>query len=144
MMSLPHRCTVAITAVDRKIFLRFEPRVTPRQTIGDEAGLAIGLDRIGFDLCSDIEDHGGVSRNESRTIGGGVPYRARAAHPFARRGWTAGKGSKLRDRRELRKSSRGIGFAKRNPCPLSKPRPTRHRRSSIVSMPSAQVVASKR
>jgi hypothetical protein len=68
-MPLPHRCTVAITAVDGKIFLRFEPRVTPRQTIGDEAGPAIELDRIGFDLCSDIEDHGGVREtNQGRSV----------------------------------------------------------------------------
>lgn len=44
-----------ITVADGKIFLRFERRVTLRQTIGDKAGLAVRLDGIGLDVCSGIE-----------------------------------------------------------------------------------------
>src|SRR5580692_11727393 len=73
-----------------------------------------------------------------------VPSLRTETYALARRGWIAGDGWNVWDKREMRKSFRGLGFANRKPCPLSKPRSTRHRKSSIVSMPSAQVEASKR
>lgn len=54
-MPLPHRCWLEITTVNRKVFLRFERRVTPRWTIGEKAGPVARLNLTGFDFGSGVE-----------------------------------------------------------------------------------------